>query len=135
MNKKALAPVVTVVFLIIVGVVAVGSFSGFFINLITDLQIKSDEKSGLDVLDINGISVINSSSSRIYVHNRASTYAIITAVKVNKTSCNLDESNIAVSESVTEIELDACGGYQASDRVEVVVSSDFGVSSEEFKIY
>ena len=135
MNKKAIAQVVTVVFLLIVATVSVGTFTGFFQTMITDLQTKSDERKDADVLDINGITVINSSSSRIYIHNRANTYAIINTIKVNKTTCNLEVSDVAKADSVTEIELDSCGGYQDYARVEVVVSSDFGVSSEEFKIY
>ena len=129
-NKKAIGPVVATALLLVVAVVALVSFQGWYQTYQSDILSKTEGKSNIDssIIFIERIEQ-TTTGTNIMIKNQGSAYYVIQNLKINSNECNLLGSDIIGEKAVTTIETD-CTSIR-NQAAEIAVFTDLGIFSEE----
>jgi hypothetical protein len=129
-SKKAIGPVVATALLLVVAVVALISFQGWYQTYQSDILSKTERKSNIDssIIFIERTEQ-TTSGTNIMIRNQGSAYYVITELKINSQQCNLLGSDIIGENTVTTIETD-CTSIR-NQAAEIAVFTDLGIFSEE----
>ena len=121
LNKKALSPVVGTALLLVVAVVAVVGFQGWFQTFSSNLFVDVEQQGSISNLDL-GIETLVGSNLYIKAGNG-----------LNITSVSIDGNDCAISGiyfNMSEIDVSDCLESVTSTRPEIVLVTDKGVSSK-----
>jgi hypothetical protein len=129
-SKKAIGPVVATALLLVVAVVTLISFQGWYQTYQSDILSKTERKSNIDssIIFIERTEQ-TTSGTNIMIRNQGSAYYVITELKINSQQCNLLGSDIIGENTVTTIETD-CTSIR-NQAAEIAVFTDLGIFSEE----
>jgi hypothetical protein len=121
--KKAISPVVATALLLVVAVVSVSSFQGWFDSFQSGVNADVERKSDISSMR-TGVDVLV--GSIVYFYNGESNNLTINELKVGNNTCNI--SNSVMEPGINEIDLSSCLlGIPAGSAKDVVVVTDKGV--------
>ena len=126
LSKKAISPVVATALLLVVAVVAVVGFQGWFGDFSSKLNAKTETQSSINTFNTDIESVV---ASDVYFKNSGTENITINAVKLNGVDCGISGD---YPEGISEIDLSLCMQNVEIGEAEVVIYTDSKIYSEKF---
>ena len=123
--KKGIGPVVATALFLVVAVVSVISFQGWFQTFSSGLFTDVEEKGSISSLNLGIDALIGSA---LYV--KAGDGLNITAVRINGEDCGIS----GIYYNMSSIDVSSCLSQVSSNTAEVVLMTDRGVSSKYFNL-